>query len=121
MRNALLLIAHGSRQDEANNDLLYIAEELRRRCEFDWVEPSFLELAEPNIETGGMRCVEQGAQRVILLPYFLSAGVHVQRDLTTARDQLAARFPHVRFLLAEPLGRHELLLQIIEDRARQAQ
>jgi sirohydrochlorin ferrochelatase len=121
MRNALLLIAHGSRQDEANSDLLYIAEELRKRCEFDWVEPSFLELAEPNIETGGMRCVEQGAERVILVPYFLSAGVHVLRDLTAARDLLAVRFPHVEFRLAEPLGRHELMLQVIEVRARQAQ
>jgi sirohydrochlorin ferrochelatase len=120
MRTALQLIAHGSRQPEANDDLFFLAEELRNRKEFEWVEASFLELAEPNIETGGERCVEHGAQSVIMLPYFLSAGVHVLRDLAAARNHLAARFPHVEFRLAEPLGRHGLLLQIILERARQA-
>jgi sirohydrochlorin ferrochelatase len=120
MRMALQLIAHGSRQPEANDDLYYLAEELRRRGEFGIVEASFLELAEPSIEAGGVRCVEQGAERVVLLPYFLSAGVHVRRDLTEARNRLAERFPNVDFRLAEPLGRHPLLLEVVVERARQA-
>lgn len=51
-----------------------------------------------------------------MVPYFLSAGVHVRRDLTAVRDRLAARFPHVEFLLAEPLGRHPLLLDVAAER-----
>ncbi|HEV3238427.1 MAG TPA: CbiX/SirB N-terminal domain-containing protein [Gemmataceae bacterium] len=120
MRTALQLIAHGSRQNEANSDLFFVAKELRLRGQFDVVEASFLELAEPSIEAGGALCVGQGVERVILLPYFLSAGIHVQRDLTEARDRLAARYPQVEFRLAEPLGRHPLLLDVVEDRARQA-
>jgi sirohydrochlorin ferrochelatase len=116
---ALLLIAHGSRQAEANADLHYVAEELRRRGAYPIVEASFLELAEPGIEEGAGRCVTQGARRVILLPYFLSAGVHVLRDLTQARRRLAERFPDVEFRLAEPLGRHPLLLEVVLDRARE--
>jgi sirohydrochlorin ferrochelatase len=57
---------------------------------------------------------------VVLLPYFLSAGVHVRRDLADARARLAARFPAVDFRLAEPLGRHPLLLDVVADRARSA-
>src|SRR5437870_2574444 len=117
MRTALQLIAHGSRQAEANADLFFVAKELRLRGQFDVVEASFLELAEPSIESGAALCVSQGADRVILLPYFLSAGVHVQRDLTQARDRLAARYPHVEFCLAEPLGRHPLLLEVVGYRA----
>src|SRR5438874_1755190 len=120
MRNALLLIAHGSRQDEANADLHAVVEALRGRGTFAVVEASYLELAEPGIEEGAARCVEQGAERVVLLPYFLSAGVHVRRDLAEARDRLAARFPGVEFRLAEPLGRHPLLLDVVADRAREA-
>lgn len=117
-QTAVLLIAHGSRQQEANDDLYYFAEQLRQRGRYGWVEAAFLELAEPTIEVGAVRCVEQGASQVILLPYFLSAGVHVRRDLTEARDRLQARFPHVRFRLAEPLGRHPLLLEVITERVR---
>jgi sirohydrochlorin ferrochelatase len=52
-----------------------------------------------------------------MVPYFLSPGVHVREDLTAARDELAGRFPHVTFRLAEPLGGHPLLLDIVEQRA----
>jgi sirohydrochlorin ferrochelatase len=116
---ALLLIAHGSRQEEANADLLYVAAGLRAR---GWpiVEASFLELTEPDIGQGGARCVEQGAERVILVPYFLSAGVHVRRDLSEARTKLAQRFPAVDFRLAEPLGQHPLLLEVVAQRVREA-
>jgi sirohydrochlorin ferrochelatase len=117
---ALLLIAHGSRQEEANADLRVVVSEMRNRREFAIVEGAFLELAQPTIEEGGARCVEQGAKRVIMLPYFLSAGVHVRQDLTAIRDTLADRFLEVDFRLAEPLGPHPLLLEIVAERARQA-
>ena len=121
MKTALLLIAHGSRQEDANADLHFVVEEMRARGGFTSVDAAFLELAEPDIQQGGFRCVAQGAERVILLPYFLSAGVHVCRDLTDAQQRLAARFPHSEFRLAEPLGRHPLLLEVVVDRARQAE
>jgi sirohydrochlorin ferrochelatase len=116
-RVALLLIAHGSRRAEANADLEFIASALRERGRYPVVQTSFLELAEPGIETGGARCVEHGATDVILLPYFLSPGVHVVEDLTAARGRLSERFPWVRFVLAEPLGRHPLLIDVVAARA----
>jgi sirohydrochlorin ferrochelatase len=119
MKTALLLIAHGSRQAEANDDLTALAEELRQSGSYAIVEASFLELAEPTIAEGGHRCTLQGAARVILLPYFLSAGVHVQRDLRDHRDRLARAFPAVEFALAQPLGRHPLLREIVLQRAQE--
>src|SRR5262245_36381252 len=100
---ALLLIAHGSRRAEANADLEFVAAELRARGQYPIVQVSFLELTEPTIDTGGALCVEAGATDVILLPYFLSPGVHVVEDLTEARNKLSEHFPRVRFVLAEPL------------------
>jgi sirohydrochlorin ferrochelatase len=120
MKTALLLIAHGSRNAEANDDLHHLAVELRQRGEYALVEPAYLELAEPDIAGGAARCVAQGAERVVLLPYFLSAGVHVRRDLASARAELSCAYPHVEFRLAEALGPHPLLLDIVSERARQA-
>jgi sirohydrochlorin ferrochelatase len=119
-KTALLLIAHGSRRAEANADLEFVAAELRARGRYGVVRVSYLELAEPGIEAGGVQCVEAGATEVILLPYFLSPGVHVVEDLTEARDKLSERFPRVRFVLAEPLGRHPLLIDVLEQRANEA-
>ena len=114
---ALLLIAHGSRNADANADLLHLAEELR--TDYPVVVASYLELAPPGIDDGGRLCVSQGATRVVLVPYFLSAGVHVRRDLTEARDRLAGEFPHVDFRLADPLGRHPLLVEVVRQRVAQ--
>ena len=120
-RVALLLIAHGSRRAEANADLEHVADRMRERGRYPVVQVAFLELAEPGVEAGGALCVERGATDVILLPYFLSPGRHAVEDLAEARDKLAARFPGVRFVLAEPLGRHPLMLDVVEQRAREVE
>jgi sirohydrochlorin ferrochelatase len=116
-QNALLLIAHGSRLAEANADLDHVAAEIRRRGTFFHFQSAFLELAEPNIAAGAVRCVQAGAEEIILLPYFLSPGVHVTEDLTAARAELADRFRNVAFRLAPPIGRHPLLADIVIQRA----
>ena len=117
MKKALLLVAHGSRQEEANADLYHVVAEMKPLGQFDIVEAAFLEFAEPNIEEGGRRCVALGAEQVVLMPYFLSSGVHFRRDLVSICNRLADLFPRVNFRLAEPLGRHPLLLQVVAERA----
>jgi sirohydrochlorin ferrochelatase len=118
---ALVLIAHGSRHKTANDDLHDLAARLRSTGRFAMVAPAFLELAEPTIEQAAASCVNQGANRIILLPYFLSAGVHVQRDLQAHRDRLARAYPNATVVLAEPLGRHPLLMNIVLQRASEAE
>ena len=117
---ALLLIAHGSRRAEANADLEFVASAMRERGAYGFVQCCYLELTGPTIPEGGEACVVAGADSVVMLPYFLSPGVHVREDLIEARNELANRFPNVRFTLAEPLGRHPLLLDIVDQRATEA-
>lgn len=113
-------MAHGSRNAEANADLFHVAEQIQARDEHPIVQASFLELADPDIEQGGKMCVEKGAEHVLMLPYFLSAGVHVRSDLTEIRGRLATQFPGVSFVLGEPLGRHPLLIDVLMERGREA-
>lgn len=116
MSTAILLIAHGSRRAEANADLLRLAEILRARGAYLYVQPAYLELAEPSIADGGAACVASGATHVLMLPYFLSAGAHVSDDLERFRAELAAQFPQVHFELCAPLGLHPLMIDIVLDR-----
>jgi sirohydrochlorin ferrochelatase len=116
MTTAVLLIAHGSRRAEANHDLIVIADRLRDQGEYSIVVASYLELADPSIPDGARQCVEAGANRVLMMPYFLSAGSHVTRDLERFRNEAAAEFESVTFDLCPPLGLHPLMLDIINDR-----
>jgi sirohydrochlorin ferrochelatase len=119
-RTALLLIAHGSRRAEANADLDHLAALLRHNNHWHHVQPSYLELCPPTILDGGKLCIAAGAECVVMVPYFLAAGIHVVEDLTAAHDELTTQYPDVQFVLAEPLGRHPLLAQIVDERVREA-
>jgi sirohydrochlorin ferrochelatase len=113
---AILLIAHGSRHAPANDDLHELAARFVARGEYPIVEACFLELADPDILAGGARCVIRGATRVLMIPYFLSAGVHLTRDLSTARDALRSRHPGVEFRLGPALGPDPLLDRLVSER-----
>lgn len=115
----MVLIAHGSRREEANADLHQIVRRFRE-LGYTWTFPSFLELAEPTIVQAGEACVRAGAKKIVLAPYFLSAGVHVVEDIESARQELAALHPGVDFRRAQPLGPHPFLERILLQRAVEA-
>lgn len=120
-RTAVLLMAHGSRRAEANDDLVELAKRITECGEYDFVQVSYLELAPPTILEGGRACVQRNATRVLMLPFFLSAGVHVEHDLAEARQTLSREFPKAQFILCPPLGLHPLITDIVLDRLRQGQ
>jgi sirohydrochlorin ferrochelatase len=113
---AVLLIAHGSRHEPANADLRTLADRMAGEGRYPIVEPGFLELTTPGIPEAGDRCVARGATRVLMVPYFLSMGVHLLRDLTAAREGLASRHPGVTFVLGPPLGPDPLLDRLVAER-----
>lgn len=119
-QTAVLLIAHGSRRAAANQDLQQLAELVAARGGYALVQVSYLELAQPDIPAGGRLCVERGANRVLMMPYFLSAGVHVVNDLREFRQSLADQYPHVEFILCPHLGLHPLMIDIVLDRLSSA-
>jgi sirohydrochlorin ferrochelatase len=113
---AVVLVAHGSRNAEANADAFHFAERLRVELAIADVEAAFLELAEPDIPTAVGRALQFKPGVVVLLPYFLSAGVHVRQDLADLCKRFEKDYAPVRFVLAEPLGRHQLLTSVLADR-----
>ncbi|MFN0197288.1 MAG: sirohydrochlorin chelatase [Planctomycetaceae bacterium] len=112
----ILLIAHGSRQASANEDLVKLADEIGSRRPQQHIEWAYLELAEPTIPQGAERCVAAGAKRVMMLPYFLSAGAHVTQDLERFREEFSKKYPQTEFILCAPLGLHPLVVDIVLER-----
>jgi sirohydrochlorin ferrochelatase len=116
---AVVVIAHGSRREAANEDVRWIARQLAEHTDYAPIEVAYLELAAPDIATAAAACVARGASHVLLLPYFLSAGTHVVDDLRRCCMELSATFPRVRFELCPPLGLHPLMLHIVRDRLQE--
>ena len=102
---SLLVVAHGSRRQESNSEVRQIAGQLRRlESQFDRIDCAFLELAEPSIPDGLRQLIEAGADHVVVLPCFLSAGRHVMTDIPDEIDIVRKQYPAVVINLAPYLG-----------------
>lgn len=116
MKTAILLMAHGSRIPEANDAVREIAALVKKMTEFDIVEVSFREQHKPDIQQGIDACVAQGAQRIMLVPYFLYMGAHVQEDLPAEMAEAKRRHPGVEFAMGRHLGVHRKLAEVVVER-----
>ena len=116
MNTAILLMAHGSRISEANDAVRDIAALVKKMTQFDIVEVSFRELHLPNIQQGVDNCVAQGAKRILLVPYFLYLGAHVQHDLPEELEQARERHPGVEMVFGKHLGVHNKLAEVVVER-----
>lgn len=112
----MLLLAHGSRRQEANDDLCKLADMLRAQEKYEIVEHAYLELALPSIPEGAAQCVARGAEEVLMMPWFLSSGRHVAEDLEAFKADFEEKWPEVHFKVCPPLGLHPAMLDIISDR-----
>ena len=115
-KTAILLMAHGSRIAEANNAAYEIAEMIRNASEFEIVEVAFREMHPPDIQSAIDRCVSQGAERILLMPYFLFVGAHVREDLPAEMTLAQQRYPQVEFAMGNHLGAHRKLAEIMIER-----
>ena len=119
-KTAILLMGHGSRVSEANDALRTIAEQVRQQGTYPIVEVAFRELHQPDIQTGIDRCVDQGAERILLYPYFLFAGAHVLEDLPAEMEAATDRYPGLEMSMGLPLGTHPKLAEIVSERVAEA-
>jgi sirohydrochlorin ferrochelatase len=117
---AIVIFAHGSSIESANASVRHIAENVRCDGGFDLVESAFLEQGVPDLAGAVSAMIKQGATRVIVVPYFLTLGVHLQRDLPRIVAGLARMHPEVEIRIALPLDGHPALGAILRERAKEA-
>jgi sirohydrochlorin ferrochelatase len=120
MKTAILLMAHGSRIPEANHAVDQIAAMVKKFADYDIVEVSFRENHSPNIQQGIDACVSQGAERILLAPYFLYLGAHVLEDLPKEMEEAQLRHPGVEMAMGKHLGVHKRLAKLVIDRIEEA-
>ena len=118
--DALILFSHGSLLCGAGEALEAHAERLRARGEFGLVDIGYLNYSEPPFLDTGARLVEAGATRIVVAPYFLVAGYFVTSSLPKCLNEARARYPEIRFVVAEALRHDAGLADALLDAARSA-
>ncbi|GAA3119992.1 sirohydrochlorin chelatase [Streptomyces rectiviolaceus] len=115
----VLLVGPGAADPDANAEVHRAARLLWEGRGYAGVETAFVSLAAPDVPSGLDRCVLLGAQRIVVLPYFLFTGVLPERVLQQTEGWAAAH-PEIEVLPADVIGPEEELLDLVMERYREA-
>ncbi|MEO1590682.1 MAG: CbiX/SirB N-terminal domain-containing protein [Cyanobacteria bacterium J06632_22] len=99
-----LMVAHGSRRRHGNRGVENVARQLGVDIAY-WAVP-------PDLESQTIALMQQGAQTLTILPYFLFSG-GITDAIAHRTEELAERFPKVNFRLLPPLGASAALADIV--------
>jgi sirohydrochlorin ferrochelatase len=114
----IIVFAHGSRIESANEAVRSVAAELARQGGYPYVEPAFLELGHPDLEGAVLQLAAKGATAILVIPYFLTLGMHLERDLPRIAQEISNKYKDLQITVAPPLDGHPGLVQVLLDRAR---
>ncbi|TSI06701.1 sirohydrochlorin cobaltochelatase [Lysinibacillus sp. BW-2-10] len=116
---AILLIARGSSDVDAKESFYQISSILAEQVNVPIFESAFMGVTTPTVEQGIARCVELGAKKVIMLPYFLFTGILMKRMARMAQE-FSASYADVEIVIADYFGYHPKLQNVLLERLQQA-
>jgi sirohydrochlorin ferrochelatase len=120
LSTGIIVFAHGSRVESANEAVRTVAADLARSGGFPHVRAAFLELGQPDMEGAVSALAQLGVTRIVIIPYFLTLGLHMERDLPRLVSDISAKHPGLDIRITPPLDGHPAMLQILLDRAQSA-
>lgn len=115
MKTAVIVLGHGSRQAGADAPLAKLAAGLRSSGGYAMVEQAFLQYVTPTLAETVAKCIAGGAERIVIVPFFLQPGAHVTRDIPEEVSAQGRKYPAVRFSVTGHVGGHPLMAKIVED------
>lgn len=113
-----VVFAHGSSIESANDAVRAVAADMQRRGGM-LVAAAFLEGGQPDLR----RAVDSLADRVsriVVVPYFLTLGLHLQRDLPRLAQEVRQAHPELDIRVTPPLDGHPAMVEVLLARAREA-
>ncbi len=118
-RTVLVVVGRGSSDPDANGDFCKMVRLIAEGRGFAGVVPTFVGITQPRLPASLDWVARTAPERVIVLPYFLFAGELTARIDAQVED-FRARHPLIRVATAEPLGAHERVFRLVEERAARA-
>lgn len=115
-----IVFAHGSSIESANEAVRIVAQDMAARGGFELVRAAFLEGGRPDLRGAIDEIAMTGTSRVVVVPYFLTLGLHLQRDLPRLIESLRRAHPNLEIEVTAPLDGHPGMVDALVDRARES-
>lgn len=96
-----------------------LAETIATQGPYSYVRAAFLDGGRPDLLGGVADAAEAGLERLIIIPYFLTVGLHLRRDLPKLIAAVREKHPGIEITLGESLEGHPLMPSMILSRVQQ--
>lgn len=116
----LILVAHGSRDREWRDTLERLAGLTRERIFPQEVAVAYIQFSQPTLPAVVEQALARGVGRFRLLPLFMAAAGHVEKDVVPLVRALAAKHTDAEFVLLPPLGEDPRLAELVAAMAASA-
>jgi sirohydrochlorin ferrochelatase len=113
-----VVFAHGSSVETANEAVRAVTAKLSERGGYEAVETAFLEGGRPDLRGAVEILSARGVDTVVVIPYFLTLGLHLQRDLPRLIREIEKSHPGLRVGVTPPLDGHPAMIDALLDRAQ---
>jgi sirohydrochlorin ferrochelatase len=118
VQTGIVVFGHGSSVASANDAVRVVAANAAREGAWSLYETAFLE-CDPRLADAVRNLAAAGASDILVLPYFLTLGIHLQRDLPKLVADLANQYG-LPIRVAPPLDGHRGLGKMLVDRVIEA-
>ena len=115
----VLIIGHGSKDPNAQLSIKYVVDGLRST--YRNVSHCFLEIEQPNILQGVLKCEKENPQVLVIVFYFLHKGAHVKRDIFEDLNPVLEKSKLNKVLITKHIGTDEKMIDLIIERAKEVE
>ncbi len=116
MKTGIIILGHGSKAPQALELLRIYGDMVKSQSGYEIVEIASLQFNKPDLPEAIHQAVSAGADRIIIVPFFLYKGVHMQEDIPKVLSREQEKYPGLEIVLANHLGTDRRLVEIVIDR-----
>jgi sirohydrochlorin ferrochelatase len=115
---AYIVFAHGSSVESANEAVRTAARDAAERGGWRDHVAAFLGGGRPTLPEAVTELTARGATSIVVIPYFLTSGLHLERDLPALVAEVKQSHRGLEIEVTPPLDGHPGLLHALVDRAK---
>ncbi|MDN5363405.1 MAG: hypothetical protein PWQ91_466 [Eubacteriales bacterium] len=120
MRTGVIIFGHGSKAPAAMEMLTAIRDMVQPAAGVEAVTVAAMQFNRPDLAEAIQDLVAKGMEKIIVVPFFLYFGVHMQEDIPALLAEERRKYPGVEIVLTDNLGPDPRLAEIVLERIRAA-
>ncbi|MEJ2009966.1 MAG: CbiX/SirB N-terminal domain-containing protein [Acidobacteriota bacterium] len=119
VETTVIIFTHGSAVEAAKEGVHALKRRNQQSGSYLYVWASFLGPGQPELGPAIAEAAEAGFERIVIIPYFLSLGTHLHRDLPRLVAAEKQKHPHMQIQVGRSLEDHPEMALLVLSRIQE--